>query len=178
MKIYITRHGRTNWNIEKKVQGKADISLNKEGIDQAYQTREKLLKENIDLIISSPLVRAKQTADLINEGREIPIIYDDRISERDFGELEGLKQDDFDFPGFWSYKRNLKYERAENIKDFFNRIYGFMDDTIFKYSDKNILLVTHGGVSIPLRTYFEGIPEDDNLLSLVIDNCEYVTYEK
>lgn len=177
MSILITRHGQTDWNAEHKVQGKADINLNETGKKQAEETREKLLSENIDLIICSPLNRAKQTANIINQGRNIQIIYDDRISERDFGEFEGKHTEDFDYNSFWSYKRNIKYERAENIRDFFNRIYSFLDDIIQTYPDKNILLVAHGGVCIPVNCYFNGIPQNDDLLSLVLKNCEYTKYE-
>lgn len=81
----------------------------------------------MNLIICSPLKRTKQTADIINIDRNIPIIYDDSIIERDFGEFEGLNKENFDFEGYWSYNQNNKYERAENIKDFFDRIYIFLD---------------------------------------------------
>lgn len=177
MRILITRHGQTDWNLEHKVQGKADIDLNETGKKQAEETREKLWNEKIDLIICSPLKRAKQTAEIMNQGRNIPILYDDRISERNFGELEGKRQEEFDFHGFWSYERNLSYERAENIRIFFERVYAFLDEIQQTYSGKNILLVAHGGVSIPVHCYFNGIPKEDDLLKLVLKNCEYATYE-
>lgn len=176
--IYITRHGQTDWNIKHKVQGKADIELNAVGKKQAIEVGKKLLAEKIDLIICSPLKRAKQTANLISEGRNIPIIYDENISERDFGEFEGKIKEDFDFNDFWSYKKNIKYKKAENIRNFFDRIYLFLDEVIEKYPNKNILLVTHGGVSIPVKCYFNGIPEDDNLLALALSNCEYFKYSR
>lgn len=75
--------------------------------------------EKIDLILCSPLKRAIQTAQIINKERNIRIIIDERISERDFGEFEGMPNTDFDFNAFWSYKQNLKYDKAENIRDFF-----------------------------------------------------------
>lgn len=90
MEILLTRHGQTDWNVLKKVQGKADIELNKKGIEQAEATRDTLKNEKIDLILCSPLKRAKQTADIINQERNIPIIIDERVSERDFGEFEGM----------------------------------------------------------------------------------------
>ena len=107
MKWYVIRHGQTDWNLENKVQGKADVSLNTKGVEQAEKTKEKLENEKIDLIICSTLARAKETAQMINKDRNIPIIYDDEISERDFGEFEGSKQDDFDFEGFWSYYKRF-----------------------------------------------------------------------
>jgi len=177
MNIYLTRHGQTDWNVEHKVQGKADIDLNSKGIEQAEVTREHLTQEEIDLIICSTLKRAIQTAEVISEGRNIPIIYDAGISERDFGEHEGKRFDEFDYSGYWSYKSNFSYERAENIRKFFTRIYTFLDKMKKQYAGKNILLVTHGGVSIPVNCYFNGIPEDDRLLKLVLGNCEVSKFE-
>lgn len=176
MKLYIVRHGQTNWNIERKVQGRVDIPLNSTGIKQAEETRDKLKDDKIDLILCSPLKRAIETAKIINLNRNVPIIYDNKIIERDFGEFEGLKKESFDFLGVWSYKKNLHFEKVENIKEFFDRIYLRLDEIKSEYQDKNILIVTHGGVSIPVDCYFNGIPDDDNLLSRCLKNCEVKSY--
>ena len=177
MEILITRHGQTEWNVLGKVQGRADIELNENGIKQAEETGKILENEKIDLIICSPLKRAIQTAQMINKDRNIPIIYDDAVIERDFGEFEGINKKDFDFEGYWSYKQNNQYERAENIKVFFNRVFDFLNKLREKYNNKRILIVAHGGISIPVDCYFNGIPEDDNLLKLVLGNCEVAKYQ-
>ena len=176
MAIYMTRHGQTDWNVQKRVQGKADIELNEKGIEQAQLTSKKFKDIEIDLIICSPLKRAKQTAEIINRVTKCRIIYEDGVSERDFGEFEGKNKENFDFNGYWSYKKNYKYEKAENIREFFDRIYRTLDEIIKKYKDKNILIVSHGGVSIPVNCYFNEIPEDDNLLERALHNCEIVKY--
>lgn len=176
MEILLTRHGQTDWNVLKKVQGKADIELNDTVIKQAEETKKLLENEEIDLIISSPLKRAAQTAKIIGEERNIPIIYDEEISERDFGEFEGMHKDTFDFDQFWTYS-DLKYEKAESVVDFFDRIYSFLDRIKEQYPNKKILVVAHGGVSIPVNCYFNGIPEDNYLLGLGIGNCEVVRYK-
>ena len=142
MEILLTRHGQTQWNVLGKVQGKADIELNENGILQAEETGEILKNENIDLIICSPLKRAKQTAEIINKNRNVPIIYDEDIIERDFGEFEGVNKKDFDFEGYWSYKQNKQYQKAENIRVFFARVYKFLDKIKVEYNDKRILIVT------------------------------------
>lgn len=175
--LYVTRHGETDWNLYGKVQGKADILLNTKGIEQAKETMEKLKEENIDFIICSPLKRARQTGEIINAEKNIPIIFDERISERDFGEMEGMSKDDFDFQAFWNYEKNVTYEKAENIRVFFNRIFLFLDEIKKKYKDKNILFVTHGGVSIAINCYFNGIPESGACLPLCIKNCEVKSFQ-
>ena len=179
MRILITRHGQTNWNVLKKVMGRCNEPLNEKGLEQAEETRNELLDKNIDLIICSPLKRAKQTAEVINRNRNLPVIYDDRIIERDFGEFEGLETKDFDFHGYWNYYKNDKYERAENIQEFFKRVYDFLDDIIDKYSDKNILIVAHGGISIPVSCYFsKNIPEGSLVdAGLVLGNCQVASYD-
>lgn len=191
MKIYLTRHGETDWNIKHKnpkisnntknnsVTDDDYIDINTTGIEQAKKLAEKLKNISIDLVICSPLPRAKQTAEIIVKGRNIPIIFDKDISVREFGEHKGKVADvDFDFKhGFWSYKANIKYRQAENIRDFFNRVYSFLDKIKEEYKEKNVLLVTHGSVAIPIYCYFNGIPEDDNLLKYVLANCEIAIYE-
>ena len=176
MEILLTRHGQTEWNLLKKVQGKADIELNDKGIQQAEITRDSLKEERIDLILCSPLKRAIQTAEIINQGRNIRMIIDERVSERDFGEFEGMSNTNFDFNAFWSYKQNLKYDKAENIKDFFGRVYKFLDNIKNEYAGKRILIVAHGGISIPVKCYFEGIPNAETLLPLCLENCEVAKY--
>ena len=88
MKIYMTRHGETDWNKEGKMQGLTDTELNVTGINQAIETKEKLKKINFDLCISSPLKRASKTAKIII-GDKCNIIYDDLLVERCLGDYEG-----------------------------------------------------------------------------------------
>ena len=176
--IYITRHGQTNWNIQNKVMGKKDEPLNEVGLNQAEQVSQNLKNTKIDLIISSPLIRARETAIKIGKDRNIPIIYDERIIERDFGEFEGHSRYEFDFEEFWDYYKNKTYDKAENIESFVKRIYEFLDEVTEKYEDKDILLVTHGGVSLIIDCYFkERIPKGSLIYASKLDNCEVKSYE-
>ncbi|MBR3888733.1 MAG: histidine phosphatase family protein [Clostridia bacterium] len=177
MEILIVRHGKTDWNIQKKLQGRVDIELNEIGKMQARETAQLLENENIDLIISSPLKRAIQTAEIINESRNIPVIIDERIAERNFGVYEGRDVTTFDFNEFWSFKYPKDFEGAETLDDFFERVYTFLDELKEKYKDKRILLVTHGGVSIPVNCYFNGIPDEDNIFFLCMNNCEVAKFK-
>ena len=89
MKIYVLRHGQTSWNVDKIIQGKQDTELNEVGIRQAYEAKEKFNKLNIDLIMCSPLKRTKKTAEIINQDKNLDIIYKKELIERDLGEFEG-----------------------------------------------------------------------------------------
>ena len=82
MKIYIVIHGQTKCNVENKYNCRLDEDINEMGIEQAKQAREKVKKLNIDLIICSPMKRTKHTCEIINVNN-IPVIYDDRLIERD-----------------------------------------------------------------------------------------------
>ena len=112
MEIFVVRHGQTDWNVCHKVQGSCDIELNDKGIEQAGITAEKLKSDDFDIIICSPLKRARQTAEIINQGRNILIVYDDRIAERNFGDYEGKVVDFKDVGPLWNY--NLNYN-LQNI---------------------------------------------------------------
>lgn len=180
MEILVTRHGQTDWNVQGKIQGIVDTELNDTGRAQAKEVHEMLKNEPLDLIISSPLKRAYETASIIKGNRDIELITDDAIKERSFGEYEGLipEQEGFKGTNFWNYKANEQYERAENIRDCFNRVYKFLDELPKKYPNKKILLVSHGGISIPIRCYFEGIPDYETLIGhgLSLKNAEVKKY--
>lgn len=178
MKLLITRHGQTNWNIEGKIQGSVDNLLNDEGINQAERAREIIKNTKIDLIICSTLTRAKQTAEILNKDRDIRIMYDSRIAERNYGEYEGRKTSEVNIAEFFEYYKNKPCRNGESIQDLFNRIFGFLDDLKQNYNNYNrILLVSHGDVSRAINCYFNGIPEDGNVQNLMINNCEFVEYE-
>ena len=169
--IYIVRHGQTDYNLEGRYAGRIDVELNEKGIEQANIIKEELKNIHFDIVFSSPLKRALTTASIITDNE---IIVDNRIIERSNGKLEGkLKteiNDDIDFND-----PNLTKYNIEDINDFRNRIYNFFDE-ITKYKDKNILVVTHAGVGIYARCYFEGEPDNNDYSKYKIKNCEVIKY--
>ena len=178
MKILLTRHGQTDWNVLGKIQGITDIELNETGIKQAQKTRDELANYPIDVILSSPLKRAKRTAEIIGENRNIPVIIEEGLKERCFGKFEGKTREELPFKEIWNYKLNKQYEDAESVGELFNRVDGFLKQVKEKYEDKTVLLVTHGGVCVPIRAYFEGIPDGtEELIGLGLENCEVKEYE-
>ena len=89
MILYIIRHGQTDYNLTKRFQGKLDIPLNGTGIESAKRVAAGMRDYPIDLVISSPLSRAVVTAEIVTEGRDVPLITDDRLMEISLGEWEG-----------------------------------------------------------------------------------------
>lgn len=115
MLIYVLRHGITQWNKLKKVQGAMDIPLAPEGIELAKRTGEALKDVPFDICFTSPLARARQTAHYVLGNRQIPVIEDKRIQEIDFGVLEeaGLRMNK-EGSSVMKWKFSLKSHRNLN----------------------------------------------------------------
>lgn len=183
MKLYVIRHGQTDWNVAGKCQGMTDIELNSTGIKQAEQTRNEITNYKIDLIICSPLKRARKTAEIINEVTNCKIIFDERIIERCVGEIEGTTKEEWnsiigdDVDIINNYNLNYDKQDIEPIQTVCKRVGDLLDEIKEKYKDKNVLLVTHGGTCRAINAYFNGIGEDGHVESAKIKNCEIREYE-
>ncbi len=178
MSIYYMRHGQTQWNLEKKAQGISDIELNEKGIMQAMNARDKASKLNIDLIICSPLKRARRTAEIIKEVTSAEIIENPSIIERNFGKLEGELVDDemwVDMQSkFMSIGSKMDIEDFEQFDDLFARAKNAIDKILEDhkdYKDKNILIVGHGVFYDALRMVCSG---EDYDMKYELDNCDIV----
>ncbi len=171
--IYLVRHGQTNWNKLGKIQGHQDIELNDEGRNQAKVVKEKLKNVKFDMVFSSPLKRAEETAKIISEQT---ITIDDRLIERFNGELEGKSKVEITVWPEFNNSNDTSYG-IEPLDDFKARINSFLDDITTKYKGKNILIVTHAGVCLYVRCYFEGEPNDILDKHYKMKNCEVLTYE-
>lgn len=174
MNLFVLRHGETNENITGMLQGDMDTVLNEKGIEQALSVRNKVLENNIDLVISSPRKRAIKTAELA--APNIPLIIDDRLRSRSHGEFEGKSRDEINIRDYWNIKKNIQYLKAESVKDLFDRVESLLKEIKGKYNGKNVLLVTHSGIVRILYYYFNGIPEDGDLLEYESHNCSFEHY--
>ena len=151
--IYIIRHGQTDWNIEGKIQGCTDIPLNETGRKQAKELANKIKSLEIDNFFSSDLLRAKETAKIINEDLKMSITFDKRLREINYGDFEGtlknnISQEMWDTFNFFPEKLNAEPKEVafERVKSFFME---------FKHIDSNILIVTHGGLLKVMMYYFD-----------------------
>ena len=178
MKIYYVRHGQTDWNLTKKMQGGGtEKALNETGINQANQTREELENVEYDIVICSPMHRAKQTAEIINKNKDIQTITDERIRERKLGKLEGHEITEEIEHQIWDYDLNYQIPDGENLHDFEKRILEFFEDIKKKYPDKTVLIVAHGGVAKVIKAHLYGMPESRNLSDISMKNCEIIEAE-
>ena len=117
MEVDIIRHGETDWNVMKKIQGSSDIPLNARGIQLAEWTRDGMKEAGIcyDRIYTSPLIRAKRTAEILNENWGLELRVDERIREMNFGSYEGDSLLNGEF-------------RDENIHAFFSKPSQYVPD--------------------------------------------------
>lgn len=155
MNLYLIRHGETDYNKNRRIQGQCDIELNEYGRELARVTAEGLKDVSFDVVFTSPLKRAKETAQIIIDGREIPVIEDERIQEIGFGEYEGLCcgfkgyniPDDRAFLNFFHDTANYQVPpKGESFEEVIQRTGDFLSELIHeeKYADKTVLVSTHG----------------------------------
>ena len=176
MNLYVVRHGETIWNVEHKVQGITDIPLTDKGRLEASELQDLISTLNIDVVISSPLSRAKETAKILIDSK-LPINTDDRIKERDWGMNEGALIDTVDRWDCWDVILNTKVQNIECIQDFMYRVSNFIEEIKIKYKDKNVLIVTHSAVSRVIHYLLGTIPEDANLSRINIPNLRIIEYK-
>ncbi|MBO4290053.1 MAG: histidine phosphatase family protein [Lachnospiraceae bacterium] len=168
MKLYLIRHGETDWNKVRRLQGQSDIPLNDFGRKLAMETAPALRDVPFDLAITSPLLRAKETAELVLAGRNVPMREEPRLMELAFGEYEGLickgEQCNITDPDFhYFHDAPDKYvppRGGESFYDLQRRLKSFLEELFADpaLQDATILISTHGGVMCMLFTLFKGRP--------------------
>lgn len=175
-KLYVIRHGKTNWNNIGLLQGNLDIDINEEGIFQAKELSNSIDLKQIDVCLCSPLKRAKKTADII-VGNKMKIVYDDLLIERSFGDYEGKKIDYDLISSQWNYKLNDSSNNIESIQDCLLRANKFLSKIKEKYPNKSILIISHGGFIKALHFNLIGYDENTDFLSFNPQNTTLYTYE-
>lgn len=178
--IYILRHGQTDWNKIHKLQGTTDIPLNEEGILMAEAAKEKYKDLDFDICYSSPLIRARKTADIFLEGRNVPIVEDERLKEMSFGIYEGI-ENSFDIPDcpvnvlFKSPEKYKGVEGGETLEDLYKRTGEFLQDIVLPLhkNKKNVLIVGHGAMNCSIICQLKEIPVKD-FCTVMPKNCELI----
>jgi len=162
MKLYLTRHGQTEWNLQKRMQGQNNSPLTELGEWQAVQLGNYLHDVQFDCIYSSSSPRALHTAELIRGERSIPIVTSNDLMEIALGEWEGMtyreanKRNPEQFHNLWH--RSEKYYRCgnENFAELLRRTSGAIEKIAQQHNGETVLVVAHGMVLRTLYTYFKG----------------------
>lgn len=176
--LYIMRHGKTDWNALKKLQGRTDIPLNEEGRMMAINANKEYSDVHFDICYCSPLLRAKETAKLFLNGRDIPIVIDDRLSEMCFGEYEGI-ENSFNISScnvnvlFKDPANYVADKGAESIEELFKRTGEFLKEVVYPLLDdnKDVLIVGHGAMNSSIICQVRGLGKKD-FWSEGIENCK------
>ena len=175
MRLFVTRHGQTTWNVLNKVCGRTDAPLTALGRQQAAALADKTKDLGIDLIISSPLQRALDTARAVEVVCGAPIMTDERLIEQDYGIYEGVDRKD---AGFQSNKRFFayRYPQGESMMQLAGRVYGLLDEVKGKYADKTVLLVCHNGICRVIHSYFVDMTNEE-FATFSMENAALAQYE-
>ncbi|GIP20088.1 histidine phosphatase family protein [Paenibacillus sp. J22TS3] len=171
MLVGLIRHGLTDWNALGKIQGQSDIPLNEEGRKQAALLAERLKNEpySWDFVITSGLLRAQETGEIIAASLDIPVYDpDSRLMERAFGQVEGLTAAERET--LWGLDWKLKDLGQEKDQEVQARALAFLTELGERYSNKNVLVVSHGGLLAQLyrALYQDKFTERIGNLSLTI----------
>ncbi len=177
MKLYVTRHGQTEWNALDRISGVTDILLTEEGIAQAKEMARKA-KEYGDIhrIIASPLKRAQMTAQIAAEDLGLTVQTDERLTEWDYGSFEGKSRFT---EGFAETKAEFGVKMpdgGESVFQVVQRTYNVIDDVKRLYPDENVLLVCHGGICRVIDSYFQDMTVE-RFMHFFMGNCELRVYD-
>ena len=148
--ITIIRHGETMWNVQKRIQGQRNSKLSENGITQAELVAKALAKREFDVLVSSDLGRAIETAKIINKQLLLPHEYNANLRERSFGIFEGKNFAEIEekYPEeFLRYKeRNPEFvvPGGESIQQMYKRITSEIESVARKFKDQKVLIVSHG----------------------------------
>ena len=178
--LYIIRHGKTDWNRFHNLQGKTDIPLNEAGIEMAKEAAERYKDVHFDICYCSPLTRARQTAELLLEGRDVPIVIDNRLEEMGFGIYEGT-ENVFEKPEcpvrelFFSPASYKPVGGAESLGSLISRTGEFLNEAALPQGNggKDVLIVGHGAMNSAIIGQIRNTPIE-KFWAEGIENCRLI----
>lgn len=189
--IYLTRHGETDWNAQKLLQGHSDIPLNGRGELQAKVLGEQFENINFEAAFSSDLIRAKRTAEIIIFEKKLAVITTKALRERLFGRFEGQHASNLRkvFDEFINVsikqQKESEFDDIENNEEIIFRLIPFIREVAVGYPGKNVLMVAHGGlikvfldhIGHKIPTYAEKPMKNTGYIIIESDGVEFEVKE-
>jgi broad specificity phosphatase PhoE len=178
--ILLARHGETDWNSERRWQGHADRPLNESGREQARELAASLVGRAIDVVYSSDLIRAHETARIVAERLGLPVGADVGLREVDVGDWSGRAHDEVrgvDPEGFRRWQEGGKgWSGGESYEEMGARVVGTVLRIAERHPGETILIVSHGGSIRACRAAAAGLSYAGSRMSAVsgMANCEVV----
>jgi len=166
LRLYITRHGETQWNTEGRMQGWKNSNLTERGRMNAAALGKSLQNVEFKKVYCSPLDRTKETTELILKGRNVEVVYDENLKEINLGELEGLNQEKIKniYPEFqshfWNNPQDYVPISGESFYDVKDRVTKALERIISENQEGNVMIVTHGVVLKTIHAYFKNLSMD------------------
>lgn len=185
MKLYLTRHGETEWNVYSRIQGQTDTALNETGIRQARELTERLKKERLAIgrIYTSRQLRAYETAQIVAEMLGLNVIVKDGLEEINLGKWEGYtwKQvRELFHEEYEDWHENRRYQvppGGESYQQLLERLIPVLR-SIIKEEQEDVLVVTHSAVIMTLLSYIYEKPFEDMVKNFKTKNTEIVMIEE
>jgi broad specificity phosphatase PhoE len=179
--LLLVRHGETDWNRVGRWQGGSDTQLNDLGREQARALADQL-DGDIDVVYSSDLARARETAEIVAAKLGLEVRLDPRLRERGFGGWEGLTtteiEDRFgDAHRRWLAGEGAGADDAETFEDFSARVNHFLADLVRLHPDDEVLVISHGGSIRVIHALAAGLDYvRDHRLIPGVPNCALARY--
>ena len=180
MKLFIARHGETDWNVAHRTCGWSESNLTEKGRAQAQALAARLAEEqsknDIRRIFVSPLRRARDTASYIEKALNLTAAVDARIKEVNFGKFENLPWEKSD--EFFRVRENpfVKFPAGESLVSASHRAYGLIDEIASAGGEGNVLFVCHGMIMALMSTYFQNITQEE-FRNFHVDNCQLFEFD-
>ena len=183
-RIYLVRHGQTQWNLEQRFQGLIDVPLDQDGKNQAHQLACELKDISFDKIYASPLLRAKETATILNQYLNKEIHFEPNLREGAFGKAEGMTRAEYlqyysvqhaqvHAMPFLERIQSTVVPGSESIAEIADRVISFLNTLVQQHVGETLLVVSHGFV---IRSVLASLCEmDDREIS--IENTGYIVLE-
>lgn len=187
VKLFLVRHGESEWNKLGLWTGFSDVSLSQKGREEAKKAGELLLGDNIDKVYTSNLKRAIETFEQIRtilDRKDLDYTKSEALNERDYGDYTGknkwqIKEEVGDVE-FQKIRRgwDVSIPNGESLKNVYERVVPYFENNIKKdlVSGKNVLITAHGNSLRALMKYLENI-EDDRIADVEIETGEVVVYD-
>lgn len=182
VRLFLIRHGQTDWNVEGRWQGQADVPLNLNGLEQAEIMAQSAVRHSIATIYTSDLLRARQTAEALARHVGVPVIVEPRLREIDQGEWQGMLATDIET----RYAQRFKDRRedplgvsppgGETVHQVRERVVAAVENIRTAHPEQSVALVSHGFAIAVIRTHYSGKPFTQ-VWQLVPKNSELIELE-
>ena len=180
--LSLIRHGETDWNVEGRYQGQADPSLNSRGLEQARQLARELWSYPLDVLYTSPLQRAAQTAKIIAGALEIPLFEEPRLVEIHQGDWQTRLRSEIEtlypklFRRWETQPWRVTPPGGEHLSQVQERVYAAVDDILLHHAGQQVGVVTHRIPIALIKVRFQGM-DPDIVRTLQLPNCYWETIE-